>query len=94
MSSLHSGTTTLPPALRNLSWSILSQFMGSSNLSPLRISSASGFIEAHHTKALASLTENSMTKLEDLALVCANCHWMIHAQKPWLSIQELRAILR
>jgi 5-methylcytosine-specific restriction protein A len=53
-----------------------------------------GFIEAHHTKALASLTENSTTKLEDLALVCANCHRMIHAQKPWLSIEELRATLR
>jgi predicted HNH restriction endonuclease len=51
-----------------------------------------GFIEAHHTKALASLTENSITKLEDLALVCANCHRMIHAQKPWLSIEELRVI--
>jgi predicted HNH restriction endonuclease len=53
-----------------------------------------GFIEAHHTKALATLIENSTTKLEDLALVCANCHRMIHAQKPWLSIEELRAILR
>jgi len=53
-----------------------------------------GFIEAHHTRALASLPENGMTKLEDLALVCANCHRMIHAQKPWLSIEELRATLR
>src|SRR5262249_12502763 len=53
-----------------------------------------GFIEAHHTKALATLVENTTTKLEDLALVCANCHRMIHAQKPWLSIEELRAILR
>ena len=25
---------------------------------------------------------------------CSNCHRMIHAQKPWLSIQQLRAILR
>ena len=38
--------------------------------------------------------ENSITKLEDLALICANCHRMIHAQKPWLSVEELRAILR
>ena len=53
-----------------------------------------GFIEAHHTKALATLVENAKTKLEDLALVCANCHRMIHSQKPWLSIEELRAILR
>jgi predicted HNH restriction endonuclease len=53
-----------------------------------------GFIEAHHTKALATLTENATTKLEDLALVCSNCHRMIHAQKPWLSIDQLRAVLR
>jgi len=53
-----------------------------------------GFIEAHHTKALAALVENAKTKLEDLALLCANCHRMIHSQKPWLSIAELRAILR
>lgn len=53
-----------------------------------------GFIEAHHTKALATLVENSTTKLEDLVLVCANCHRMIHAQQPWLSIEQLRAILR
>jgi predicted HNH restriction endonuclease/predicted RNA-binding protein with PUA-like domain len=53
-----------------------------------------GFIEAHHTKALATLSENTTTKLEDLALVCSNCHRMIHAQKPWLSIDQLRTILR
>jgi HNH endonuclease len=52
-----------------------------------------GFIEVHHIKAVATLVENSTTKLEDLALVCANCHRMIHAQKPWLSIEELRATL-
>ena len=53
-----------------------------------------GFIEAHHTRALATLMEDSTTKAEELALVCANCHRMIHSQKPWLSIEELRAILR
>jgi 5-methylcytosine-specific restriction protein A len=53
-----------------------------------------GFIEAHHTQPLATLAENSKTKLADLALVCANCHRMIHALKPWFSIEELRAVLR
>ena len=53
-----------------------------------------GFIEAHHTRQLSTLVENAKTKLEDLALECANCHRMIHSQKPWLSILELRAILR
>jgi len=44
-----------------------------------------GFIEAHHTKPLESLLEGSKTKLEDLALLCANCHRMIHATRPWLT---------
>jgi 5-methylcytosine-specific restriction protein A len=52
-----------------------------------------GFIEAHHTKPVHTLTEGSTTKLSDLALVCANCHRMIHAARPWLEINELKALL-
>ncbi|WP_352230624.1 MULTISPECIES: HNH endonuclease [Asaia] len=33
------------------------------------------------------------TKLSDLALLCANCHRMIHARRPWLSLDELRQII-
>lgn len=52
-----------------------------------------GYIEAHHTKAVSTLTEDAKTRLEDLALVCANCHRMIHAAQPWLSLDELKALL-
>lgn len=52
-----------------------------------------GFIEAHHTKPIETLTDGSKTKLEDLALVCSNCHRMIHATRPWLTIDELKAVL-
>lgn len=31
--------------------------------------------------------------LDDLALVCANCHRMIHASRPWLTMDELRGTL-
>jgi len=53
-----------------------------------------GFIECHHIRPLETLPENHKTRLDDLALVCSNCHRMIHAERPWLSIHELRAILK
>lgn len=53
-----------------------------------------GFIEAHHTKPVHTLSEDGKTKLEDLALVCSNCHRMIHSSRPWLSIEELRKVTR
>lgn len=52
-----------------------------------------GFIECHHTAPLSSLKPGTRTKLEDLLLVCANCHRMIHVRKPWLEISELRSML-
>nr|WP_306789675.1 HNH endonuclease [Acetobacter sp. P5B1] len=53
-----------------------------------------GFIECHHIKPLAELSGEIKTQLSDLALLCANCHRMIHAKRPWLTIEELRRILR
>lgn len=52
-----------------------------------------GFIECHHTKPLSELKPNAKTRLSDLALVCANCHRMIHRRSPWLSLSELRALV-
>lgn len=49
-----------------------------------------GFIECHHTKPVSELDAESTTKISELALLCANCHRMIHRRKPWLSIDELR----
>ena len=51
-----------------------------------------GFIEAHHTKPVHALKPGSKTKLEDLALLCANCHRMIHAARPWLDLLALKQI--
>jgi len=53
-----------------------------------------GFIEAHHTKPVETLVEGSKTKLDDLALLCANCHRMVHSTRPWLSIPELRELIQ
>ena len=53
-----------------------------------------GFIECHHTKPVETLVEGHKTRLEDLALLCANCHRMIHAKRPWLSVEQLRQVMR
>jgi hypothetical protein len=39
------------------------------------------------------LLPGSKTKLADLHLLCANCHRMIHAGRPWLTLGQLRACI-
>ncbi|MCB0862093.1 MAG: HNH endonuclease [Solirubrobacterales bacterium] len=53
-----------------------------------------GFIECHHTLPVSQLDPGHKTKLDDLALVCSNCHRMIHRKAPWLSIDELKKLVR
>jgi 5-methylcytosine-specific restriction protein A len=53
-----------------------------------------GFIECHHTKPVHTLKPGYKTKVGDLRLVCANCHRMIHAKRPWLTMEELARAVR
>ncbi len=53
-----------------------------------------GYIEGHHTKPISEMSENEQTKVEDIALVCANCHRMLHRKRPWLSITELKNLIK
>lgn len=53
-----------------------------------------GFIECHHTVPVSSLGEGGKTSAKDLALVCANCHRMIHAGRPWWTVEEAQAAVR
>lgn len=53
------------------------------------------FIEAHHTKPVSSLAEEGdVTLLADIALVCSNCHRMLHRRRPWLQLHDLSDLLR
>lgn len=52
-----------------------------------------GFIECHHTVPVHALRPGARTRGSDLRLLCANCHRMIHAKRPWLSMEQLIAIL-
>jgi len=53
-----------------------------------------GFAECHHTVPVFELIEGHKTKLSDLAIVCANCHRMLHKARPLISIGNLRAVVK
>lgn len=50
-----------------------------------------GFIEAHHRTPLSEIDGEDITRLQDLALVCSNCHRMLHRS---ISIEDLRQKIR
>jgi 5-methylcytosine-specific restriction protein A len=52
-----------------------------------------GFAECHHKVPLAQSGATN-TQLVDLAVLCANCHRMIHVREPMLSVAELQALIR
>ncbi len=49
-----------------------------------------GYIEVHHLKPVASLGGGGKTKLSDLAVVCANCHRMLHRGRRLRTLDDLR----
>jgi HNH endonuclease len=49
-----------------------------------------GFCEVHHRHALYEQSGPVKTRLEDLAILCPNCHRMIHRTKPLASVEEFR----
>ncbi|OAD90717.1 hypothetical protein A7A78_14205 [Aequorivita soesokkakensis] len=52
-----------------------------------------GYIECHHTTPLSQIAGESITTLDDLALVCSNCHRMIHRDIDTVSVRGLRGIV-
>jgi 5-methylcytosine-specific restriction protein A len=52
-----------------------------------------GFAECHHITPLSELKAERKTKLSDLAIVCANCHRMLHRSREWRSINDLKNLL-
>jgi 5-methylcytosine-specific restriction protein A len=51
-----------------------------------------GYVECHHVVPLHEAGEGR-TKLSDLALICANCHRMIHRRAPWPTPAELKVVI-
>lgn len=52
------------------------------------------FIEAHHIKPLSQMNSNEKTKLEDIVMLCSNCHSMIHRRRPWTTKDKLKKLLK
>ncbi|AYE53250.1 HNH endonuclease [Priestia megaterium NCT-2] len=51
------------------------------------------FIEGHHTIPISKLEDGQKTRIEDIALVCSNCHKMLHRRRPCLSKEELKELI-
>lgn len=52
------------------------------------------YCEVHHTVPLATITSPTHTRLEDLAVLCSNCHRVIHRVSPMPSVKALADRLR
>ena len=54
------------------------------------------FIEAHHIRQIQDLPEGEVVEfnIEDFAVLCSNCHRMVHRKNPPYSINEIKKILK
>jgi hypothetical protein len=52
------------------------------------------FIEAHHAIPLSRLEGEVETKPSDIAMVCSNCHRMLHRKRPWLEMKDLADLIK
>jgi 5-methylcytosine-specific restriction protein A len=53
-----------------------------------------GYIQYHHSAPLADLSPGRLPTPDDLHLICANCHAMLHAGEQTLTVDELKAVVR
>jgi len=52
-----------------------------------------GFIECHHNVPISEIKMEHEIRLNDLSLICSNCHSVVHFSRPWLMVEQLRDIL-
>jgi 5-methylcytosine-specific restriction protein A len=55
----------------------------------------SEFIEAHHLIPLYSLVEGELVTMDprhDFAVLCSNCHRMVHRSSPCLTMAQLKGL--
>jgi predicted HNH restriction endonuclease len=52
------------------------------------------FIEGHHTIPVSEMKPGHKSSPEDIAMLCSNCHRMVHRRRPWLSMDELSKLIR
>lgn len=52
-----------------------------------------GLAECHQVVPLAEAVFSRKTRLADLAIVCANCHRMLHRSRPVLTVDNLKSLI-
>ncbi|PEZ01347.1 HNH endonuclease [Bacillus sp. AFS018417] len=52
------------------------------------------FIEGHHVIPVSELNENDVTNINDILMVCSNCHRMLHKKRPCLTKEELQVLIK
>lgn len=65
-------------------------------MDPVALYGANGerCMEAHHKIPIEELQPDSITRVDEMAIVCASCHRVIHSQKPCIPVEELAAALK
>lgn len=51
------------------------------------------FIEVHHAVPVSELAAGQTLRISDLRLLCSNCHRMVHRHQPWLSVEDVKALI-
>lgn len=54
---------------------------------------AEEYCEVHHVVPLAEAEKSRTTRLQDLAILCANCHRVVHLRNPPYGLLELKTLL-
>lgn len=50
------------------------------------------FIEAHHNRPISEIKSRITLTIDDLTMVCSNCHRMLH-KPPWISVEDLKKLI-
>lgn len=56
-------------------------------------SSAADYCEAHHLVPLSEVTHTRDTSVDDLAILCVNCHRVIHLRNPPYALDDVREMI-
>jgi 5-methylcytosine-specific restriction endonuclease McrA len=56
-------------------------------------SAASDYCEVHHLVPLSEVEHSILTRMEDLAILCANCHRVVHLRNPPYNLNEVKGML-
>jgi 5-methylcytosine-specific restriction endonuclease McrA len=54
---------------------------------------AGDYCEVHHLLPLAEVENTTQTRMEDLVILCANCHRVVHLHNPPYTLKEVQAML-